>query len=140
MKPQDTTPNSTLSIYYDGLCHLCSREIDHYRKQQGSERLRFVDITHVDFNAAKEGVDPVKVHKVMHVKNNKGIYTGVDSFIEIWRYLPKYKTAAKVAQNPLVKSLLKVGYSIFASVRPLLPKKEADCDQSPYCEIKEKKK
>jgi predicted DCC family thiol-disulfide oxidoreductase YuxK len=140
MKQQNTTSDNTLSIYYDGLCHLCSREIDHYRKQEGSNQFRFVDITHVDFDALKEGVDPVKVHKVMHVKNNKGIYTGVDSFIEIWRYLPKYKTAAVVAENPMIKLILKAGYSVFAVIRPYLPKKEADCNQSPYCEIKENKK
>lgn len=42
--------SKTLSVYFDGLCPLCSREIGHYRKAVGNENISFVDITHVDFN------------------------------------------------------------------------------------------
>ena len=131
------THASTWSVYFDGLCPLCSREIDHYRKQRGAERLRFIDITASDFNAQAEGVDPVAVHKEMHVKTSDGrLVTGVDAFIEIWKVLPRYGFAARLAQRSLIKPVLDFGYMIFATVRPYLPRKSQGCEASPYCEIK----
>lgn len=129
-----------LSIYFDGLCPLCSREIDHYRKQRGSDLLRFVDITLPEFDAAAEGVDPVAVHKVMHVRTAAGeLKTGVDSFIAIWESLPAYRVVARVAKWAPASFLLNVGYQGFARVRPLLPRrKRQDCAASPYCETRPK--
>jgi predicted DCC family thiol-disulfide oxidoreductase YuxK len=38
-----TTP-AALTVYYDGACPLCRVEIAHYRRQQGADALRFVDV------------------------------------------------------------------------------------------------
>ncbi len=122
-------------VYFDGLCQLCSREIDHYKKQKGSETLEFIDITSPKFNAKIEGLDPFLVHKVMHVKRSDGtLATEVDAFIEIWKHLPKYNWAASLAQKPWVRPVLDIGYIGFAKVRPYLPRKKALCEDSPYCE------
>jgi predicted DCC family thiol-disulfide oxidoreductase YuxK len=127
-----------LTVYYDGLCQLCSREIDHYKKQQGSQNIQFVDITLADFDASKENLDPIKVHKIMHVKLSDGtVKTKVDAFIEIWKWLPKYQFAVKTSQYFFVRPILNIGYDVFAKIRPYLPKKKAlNCDASPYCEEK----
>ena len=60
-----TTP---VTVFYDGLCPLCSREMDHYRTRVKDEPVRFVDITAPDFDARRHGLDPERVHRVMHVK------------------------------------------------------------------------
>lgn len=127
----------TVTIYFDGLCPLCSREIDHYRKARGAHRLRFVDITSPQFDAASEGVDPHLVHKVMHVKGVDGrFHTGVDAFIHIWKTLPGYRWLAKVVRKKPIHRVAEIGYAGFARVRPYLPrKKREDCSQSPYCEM-----
>lgn len=127
----------SLNIYYDGLCPLCSREIDHYRSKKGSEYLKFVDITESGFDAGKEGLDPVKVHKHIHVKDSAGnVRTGVEAFIEIWKRLPQFNFMAKVASIRGIKGVLEQGYKVFAKVRPLLPRKNRDCSESPYCDLK----
>ena len=127
--------NSNISIYFDGLYPLCSREIEHYKKQKGSENFRFIDITHPEFNAEKEGLDPVRVHKVMHVKTQEGqLITGLDAFICIWEFLPKYYWISKLANKTIVKSILNIGYQTFAVIRPYLPRKKSGCNQSPFCE------
>lgn len=125
-----------LTIYFDGLCRLCSAEINHYRKQSGAEKFRFVDITHSQFSAVHEGVDPFAVHKIMHVKNQAGeLKTKVDAFIEIWMNLPRYKKWAAVAKFLPLRFLMDAGYELFAAVRPYLPRKKRDCEASPYCDI-----
>src|SRR5258708_950905 len=45
---------STLTVYYDGLCPLCSREIVHYPKHAPAEAGRLLDITEPGFNPAAQ--------------------------------------------------------------------------------------
>lgn len=124
-----------LQVYFDGLCPLCSREIDHYRKQKGSGEIQFVDITAPEFDADKLGLDPIRVHREMHVRKTDGsLAIGVDAFIAIWEKLPRYHFAAKLGKKAIPHALLSAGYFLFARVRPYLPRKKAGCGASPYCE------
>jgi len=128
-----------ISVYYDGLCQVCSREIDHYRRQIGARNLRFVDIFSPDFSAEREGLDPARVHQVMHVRRRDGtLALGVEAFIEIWQNLPRYQKLAFFAKTSFVKGALQIFYQIFTKIRPLLPRKSqaSDCETSPYCESK----
>jgi hypothetical protein len=135
MNPK-TQPDARLEIFFDGLCPLCSREIDHYRKQAGSENLLFTDITLPEFDASDRGLDPIEVHHVMHVKTTQGeIKTGIDAFISIWEILPRYRWLARLGKAPPMHFCLQSGYLIFAQIRPYLPRKTRECAQSPYCVV-----
>ncbi len=126
---------SKAKIYYDGLCILCSKEIEIYRKNPESYVFEFIDITLPSFNAEKEGLDPFKIHKVMHVRTRDGaILTAVDAFIYIWSLMPSYSWMARLAQISFIKWFMNIGYVCFATIRPLLPKKKRLCEDSPYCE------
>lgn len=134
MSAQAKNNNFEVSLFYDGLCHLCSREINHYKKLKGSEKINFVDITLANFDAKAEGLDPVAVNKYLHVKTKDGkIVTGVASFLEVWKQLPAYTWLAKLVSFMPIRKVADLGYMIFAEIRPLLPKKES-CETSPYCE------
>lgn len=124
------------TIYFDGLCRVCSAEINHYRRLTGSENFLFVDILSADFDAKKHGLDPSQVHKVMHVRDKAGrLYTGVDAFRAIWQEIPRYRRLAKWSENRIVRLGLEFGYETFVKIRPYLPRRKADCAASPYCEI-----
>jgi predicted DCC family thiol-disulfide oxidoreductase YuxK len=128
-------------IFYDGLCVLCSREIEHYRKQSGADAFKFIDITDSNFDAAAHGVDPYAVHKNMHVKDANGtLHVGVDAFRAIWKQLPKYNFLYQWTQSQNVQKIMSICYFGFTKVRPYLPRKKANCEQSPYCEINTQKK
>jgi predicted DCC family thiol-disulfide oxidoreductase YuxK len=117
---------STLIIYYDGLCHLCSREIEYYRKRAG-ENVTFVDIAAPDFDATTHGLDPNRVQQVMHVRQDGQLRLGLDAFIAIWETIPGHTWAARLAKTPGIHFLLGIGYQLFAWIRPYLPRKKADC-------------
>lgn len=125
-----------LKVFYDGLCRVCSAEIEYYKKKSGSHKINFVDIFSADFNAQEENLDPVKIHKHLHAKKNDGqVLVGVDVFIEIWKNLDNFQKLAQVAENKFLNSVLRAGYKIFVDVRPYLPRRKAqDCSTSPYCE------
>jgi predicted DCC family thiol-disulfide oxidoreductase YuxK len=129
-----------LTVYYDGLCLLCSTEIDHYKKQSGSEKINFVDITSAHFDAVKENLDPYAVHKILHSRKNSGqLLVKLDAFRAIWEILPKYKWLYRLSEKKVIRKLMDLGYSIFSYLRPFLPKKKnSSCESSPYCSIQEK--
>lgn len=118
-----------MKVFYDGLCPLCSREIDYYKKKDQSALIKWCDITEPGFDAQAENLDPTEVHRIFHVKNTAGeIITGVEAFVEIWRTLPELKNWARASQIPGVKPAMKLGYFVFAKVRPFLPRKtRPDC-------------
>jgi predicted DCC family thiol-disulfide oxidoreductase YuxK len=125
-----------LTIYYDGACHLCSREIAMYQKARGAEALSFIDICATGFDAVREGLDPFEVHKSFHARAADGtLYSGVPAFVAIWETLPGYHWMAKMTRIPGVRPLLDLSYVLFTKVRPILPRKKFACDGSPYCEI-----
>lgn len=122
-----------VTVYFDGLCPLCSREIDHYRRHTKS--VRFVDITDDAFHAETEGLDPKAVHRHLHAKDTAGVvHTGVDAFIALWSAIPRYQWAARLASWPLVHGILRLAYALFAIARPWLPRRRRPCDTG-RCDI-----
>jgi predicted DCC family thiol-disulfide oxidoreductase YuxK len=118
-----------LTLFYDGLCPLCSLEVAHYRKRAVEGTVAFVDITDPLFDAARHGLDPRRVHEVMHVKVGDELRTGVDAFFALWDVVPGHRWLARLARLPGVYSLLKLLYHGFAKVRPWLPRRRrAECE------------
>jgi predicted DCC family thiol-disulfide oxidoreductase YuxK len=119
---------STLTLFYDGLCPLCAREMDHYRRcAAGLPGIVFVDITDPSFDPAAHGLDPVRVNREMHVKEGDTLHIGVDAFLAIWRHVPGHRWLLSLSRLPLADQLMHVGYYLFALVRPYLPRRKA-CD------------
>lgn len=138
---EDQMGTFKLQLFYDGLCRLCSAEIEQYRKTPGSNQIEFIDITQAAFQAESFSLDPGAVHRHIHVRTENGsVFTGVEAFFEIWKLLPKYRFLQKTLDRPLLLPILKKGYDAFARIRPYLPRKQssnpgADCSASPYCKI-----
>jgi predicted DCC family thiol-disulfide oxidoreductase YuxK len=122
-----------LTIFYDGLCPLCSREIAHYRRRIPDGNARFVDITDPGFDAASHGLDG-DVHRIMHVRVGDEIRTRVDAFLAIWEAIPSYRWLARIGRLPGIHALLRLGYASFARVRPWLPRRQPSACQTGSCQ------
>jgi predicted DCC family thiol-disulfide oxidoreductase YuxK len=123
-----TDPKRT--VFYDGLCQLCSREIDLFRRRVTDGSLAFVDIADPAFDPAAHGVDPVRVHRHMHVRDDRTgrMLFGVEALAGMWECVPGFRWLAKLTRLPVLRQLSEVGYAVFAWVRPKLPRrKRADC-------------
>lgn len=55
-----------LTLLYDGLCPVCSLEMDHLRERDTQRRLVFVDIAAPGFEAARYGVTPEALDAALH--------------------------------------------------------------------------
>jgi len=119
-----------LEVFFDGACHLCSREIDHYRDKVTNNNIVFVDISDPGFSLKKAGLEGADVQKYMHVRKPSGeIVTGVSSFLAIWETLDVFEPLQWSAKNPFIRPVMNLGYEAFAFVRPYLPKKYK-CDSN----------
>lgn len=113
-----------LQIFYDGLCHLCSREINHYRKKAIPGTVEFVDITSSSFDPVAEGFDPKRVNLHLHARLDGQLFIGVDAFRAIWSVIPGYGWLKSLTGLPIVYHVSKLLYAIFARIRPLFPKRK----------------
>jgi predicted DCC family thiol-disulfide oxidoreductase YuxK len=106
------------TVYFDGACPICSREVTAYRGLAGADRLDFVDASACA--ALGQGLTRDAALARMHVRRADGsLASGAAAFVEIWRHLPRLAWAARLASLPLVLPVLEIGYRAFLRIRPL---------------------
>jgi predicted DCC family thiol-disulfide oxidoreductase YuxK len=112
----DTGPAAT--VFYDGACPLCRREIAHYRRLRGAERLAWVDIASVNAPLATYGLSRERAMARFHVRDAAGRWqTGAFGFAELWSHLPAYRWLAHTLRSLHLLPLLDWVYVRFARWR-----------------------
>ena len=119
------TQESRTKVFFDGICHLCSKEMAIYRRlDPEGKKLELVDITSSEFNAKTYGLDEKKIHQWMHVIDAFDVvHVGVDAFLHLWKEMNLFPTLRKLVKTQPFYSLAWMWYRSFALIRPYLPKK-----------------
>ena len=109
-----------LTVYYDGACPVCSREIELYRRQAGSELCLWVDASSCPESALGLGLSRDTALKRFHIRRSDGVLVdGIQGFAALWRVLPRFAWAGRIAAVRPVARLLDVAYAVFLRARPL---------------------
>ncbi len=82
------------TVYFDGACPLCRKEIAHYRRRAGAEAIDWVDAA---------TCDPA----------------GAAAFATIWNSLPGYRWLAGLAARRPLLAVMEAAYAGFLRLRPL---------------------
>ncbi|MDO9067425.1 MAG: DUF393 domain-containing protein [Deltaproteobacteria bacterium] len=134
-------PRFPLKVFYDGSCIICANEIEHYLNKDHGDKLTATDISHPDFEPATHQISLADFMHQLHAIDQDGqVFKGVDSFWAIWQAFPAstvYGIMGRIIQLPVVNRLARIGYSLFASVRPYLPKRR-QCENG-TCSIHQRK-
>lgn len=118
--PASTHGGSVLTVYFDGACPVCSREIAVYRRQVGAEQCVWVDASSCPESALGADLSRGAALARFHVRRSDGVLVeGMRGFATLWRTLPRFAWAGRIASVGLVASLLDAAYSAFLRVRPL---------------------
>jgi predicted DCC family thiol-disulfide oxidoreductase YuxK len=116
--PFNPSQPPALTVYFDGACPVCSREIAMYRRQPGAEACTWVDAASCD--AAELGTDlsrPVALAR-FHVRRADGsLVDGARGFAELWRTLPRWAWLGRIAGFGPMPALLDAGYRGFLVLR-----------------------
>ena len=115
----DAQPTPELTVYFDGSCPLCRREIALYRRQRGAERLAWVDVSAPA--ALGEGLSCEAAMRRFHVREAQGrLLSGGAAFARLWRALPAWRVLGWVFAVPPLSWALEAAYRVFLPLRPRL--------------------
>lgn len=105
-----------VTVYYDGSCPLCAREIGLYQKSEGSEAITFCDISR---NPPPAGFTREQAMARFHVATaEQGMTSGAKAFIALWLSLPRWRWLGKVASVPPLPWILELAYRTILPIRP----------------------
>ncbi len=107
-----------ITVFYDGACGLCAREIAHYQRIAPAGVFSWVDITKAPEPFTAKGYAVSDGLMALHVEDDAGkMHIAVAAFIIIWQRLPHWHLLARLAKLPLVLSLASWLYRHFARWR-----------------------
>ena len=111
--------NFAKKVYYDGSCPLCKREISFYRKQKGSEKVSWIDLSLSQNIEVEPGLTKSSALNRFHVKlENGSIVSGASAFISLWLSLDRFTKFGKYLNRTWIIKLLDILYNWFLFLRP----------------------
>ncbi|MDP2419089.1 MAG: DUF393 domain-containing protein [Hydrogenophaga sp.] len=114
---QPTTKTNT-TVYYDGGCPVCSREIAMYQSQPGADGLCWVDVAHCDASELGAGLSRSAAMARLHLRcPNGNLVSGAAAFTTLWRSLPRWAWLGRLLGTGATLWLLEAGYRVFLVVR-----------------------
>ena len=106
-----------LTIYYDGSCPLCRREIGLYRGLSSTVRLNWVDVS--AGSSLGEGLSCKAAMRRFHVRDQSGrLLSGGAAFSRLWRALPGWRVLGWCFACPPMSWGLELAYRAFLPLRP----------------------
>jgi predicted DCC family thiol-disulfide oxidoreductase YuxK len=111
------SPKLPLTLYVDGACPLCAREIIWLRRHASPSRLELSDISAADFVCPERSLDQLR--RTLHARTADGAWlTGLDATYWSWR-AAGLRWAVPLGWKPL-RPLLLLSYWLFSLARPHL--------------------
>ena len=102
-----------VKVFFNNSCNICRAEINHYKKHSDSN-LEWVDVTD-NQNAQQLTSKSYKdLLRRMHVIQDGKVIDGAESFLIIWKNIPKYNFLYKIFKIRPLFFCLNIFYEIAA--------------------------
>jgi predicted DCC family thiol-disulfide oxidoreductase YuxK len=112
-----TVQDPRLTVWFDGACPLCLREIALMRRLDRRGAIQFIDV------AGEEAVCPIDRAELLarfHARENGQLLSGAAAFAAMWRAIPLLRPFGLAARAPWALKILEALYVRFLRVRPRL--------------------
>lgn len=107
-------PRAKAIVLFDGQCPLCSREIAHYRRRSGADRIEWIDIADINNDPGDLGVSRAQALARLHVRDANGRWhTGAAGFVQLWSWLPAYRWLARLLTRLRLLPMMERAYRAF---------------------------
>ncbi len=107
-------------VYFDGSCPLCTAEINLYASKIGAGEIHLVDVSSECANLRSDLTVEDAMSRFHVRKANGELLSGAIAFAEIWRIVPGWKWAFRLARIPGVLPIIEFSYRAFLVVRPTI--------------------
>ncbi len=102
-----------VKVFFNNSCNICRAEINHYKKHSDNN-LEWVDVTD-NQNAQQLTSKSYKdLLRRMHVIQDGKVIDGAESFLIIWKNIPKYNFLYKIFKLKFLFFFLNIFYEIAA--------------------------
>ena len=105
-----------VTVWYDGACPLCLREIALMRRLDSRDTIDFVDVSGDAPQSCP--IDQAELLARFHARENGKVHSGAAAFAAMWRAIPIMKPLGWMAKFPPILWLLERLYRVFLRVRP----------------------
>lgn len=120
IRPAAPADSPALTVYYDGACPVCSREIAHFQRQPGAQACQWVDAASCPPEALGPGLQRAQALGRFHVRLPDGrLLDGAPGFAALWLALPGWRWLGWLAQTALLRPVAALAYSSFLVLRRL---------------------
>lgn len=107
-----------LTVWYDGACPLCRREIAAMRRLDRRGAISFVDASESQPESCP--LSQEELLRRFHVREDGRILSGAAGFAAMWRAIPLLAPLGHLARWPLFDRLFEAFYRLFLRLRPAL--------------------
>lgn len=108
-----------LTVWHDGNCPLCQKEIALMRRLDRRGNIQFID-------ASSEAEDCPLDRRILrerfHAREGDHLYDGAAAFAAMWRAIPVLRPFGELARLPFILRGLEFLYGHFLHLRPRLQK------------------
>jgi len=121
--------NNTTSVFYDGDCPLCRREIKLYKKlslKDGTaDDIDWIDISKSKGELNEEGIIYEDAMRLIHIKDSSGVHkVGLDGVLTLWDRVPYFRRLSGLIRYfPSIHPTLARAYEFLAKHRMKLPRR-----------------
>ena len=124
------TPSAphSLTLYFDGGCPVCTREIGFYQRRRGADCIRWVNLAQCEDSELGVDLKREAAYARLHARWPSGqLVSGAAAFAALWQALPAFRLAGRFAALPGVINVLEWGYRGFLKLRRLWRRDDAAC-------------
>ncbi len=116
--PENQAQQRRTTMFYDGGCPVCSREVAHYQRLDRHGRIEWADI-HADPRIANSiGLTYEEAMARLHVRDRSGkVLSGAWAFAAVWDELPYYRWLARLLRALHLLPVANLAYIPFAKRR-----------------------
>jgi predicted DCC family thiol-disulfide oxidoreductase YuxK len=116
--PDNRKSTGKTTMFYDGGCPICRREVGHYQRLYQECLVQWVDISCEQDALHQYGLNYNTAMSRLHVLDQEGnLLQGAKAFVALWKVLPYYRWLAGMVQVLHLVSFLDWGYQHFAEWR-----------------------
>lgn len=118
MNPEPDSNAPTL--YYDGACPVCAKEVSMYQRQKGACAVRWVDVARCSPQELGADLHRAQALQRLHFRLADGrLVHGVEAFAALWQTLPRWAWAGRLIGSRPMLFLLEPAYRGFLVLRRL---------------------
>ena len=117
----NTNSDKTATVFFDGSCPLCRREISVYQHAVPSMPIRWVDVSAIKTAAPglTAGRSCGELMSRFHVQTADGtLLSGAAAFVALWLLFPGWRWLGRFGSLPGMTYVLEGAYRTFLLIRP----------------------